>query len=156
MTLTTSDIMSSPVITVKAVTPVRELMDILQTHEITGVPVVDENGDLAGVISITDILSVNEGEEEIGDRIPDFYTSPAMDGLAQITSLIEPDETILDAPVGSLMCKNIVTADKDASIGEISGALVARRIHRLLIVEETRVTGIVSVGDVLRAIHEAS
>ena len=103
-----------------------------------------------------DILSINEGEEEIGDRIPDVYTSPAMDGLAQINTLIEPDTSILDTPVGSLMCKNIVAASEDTSIRELSATLVTRRIHRLLIVKDSEVLGIVSVGDVLRAISEAS
>ena len=148
--------MSSPVITVKAATPVRDLMDILQTHKITGVPVVDENGALAGVISITDILSVNEGDEEVDDRIPDFYTSPAMDGLAEITSLIVPDEAILETPVGTLMCHQIVSASEDTSIGDLSGTFVNRRIHRLLIVQNGVVKGIVSVGDVLRAVSEAA
>lgn len=155
MTLNASDVMSHPVITVKAATPVCDLMGIFQTHEITGVPVVDENGALAGVISIIDVLSINEGDEEVDDRIPDFYTSPAMDGLAKINSLIVPDEDILDTPVGTLMCHNIVAASQDTSIGELAGMLVNQRIHRLLIVGDGVVKGIVSVGDVLRAISEA-
>ena len=59
MYLTAGEIMSRPVICVKSDTSVRNLMDLLNEKQISGVPVVDEQEDLVVVISITDLLSLS-------------------------------------------------------------------------------------------------
>ena len=53
-----------------------------------------------------------------------------MDGLATINPLLKPDESIQATPVGTLMCHNILSAGKDASIHELFGILVTRQPHR--------------------------
>lgn len=53
-----------------------------------------------------------------------------MDGLATINPLLKPDESIQATPVGTLMCHNILSAGKDASIHELFGILVTRQPRR--------------------------
>ena len=65
MNLTAGDIMTSPVISVKASSQVKDLIDVLNDHTISGCPVVDDEGRLVGVVSITDLLAANVGEDEI-------------------------------------------------------------------------------------------
>lgn len=152
MNLTARDIMTSPVVSVNEATPVKDLMHLLSTRTISGAPVVDEAGDLVGVISITDLLAANIGDDELGPA--DFHTSPSMDGLSELNDLLAPGEEIQEHPVRELMSRNSVTADEDCPIGAMSRTLVSNRIHRLVIVRDNKPVGIVSVGDILRALSD--
>ncbi len=55
-TLSAKDIMSSPPISVKTTTPIREVANILDTHHINRVPVLDENMNLTGIIARSDLV----------------------------------------------------------------------------------------------------
>ena len=150
MNLTARDLMTAPVISVQETTRVKELVGLLNEKSISGVPVVDEEGVLVGVISITDLLSANIGDDEFGQA--DFHTSPSMDGLAELNDLLSPSQEIEGHPVRELMSRKSITAKESSPIGSISKTLVTHRIHRLVIVREGRPVGIVSVGDILRAL----
>ena len=156
MDLSADNIMSCPVVSVSQATTVRELMGVLNNKHISGVPVVDEGGDLVGVVSITDLLSFGVNLDSSGNEhsVSDFHTSPAMDGLAQINSLLEPNTDVMDHPIQSLMSPNVVTAEERTPIGELADILVSRKIHRLVIVRNKKAVGIVSVGDILRALRD--
>jgi CBS domain-containing protein len=154
MNLKASDIMTQPVVAVNEAAPVKDLIQLLNEKSISGVPVVDDEGGLVGVISITDLLAANIGDDELGPA--DFHTSPSMDGLTELNPLLSPDEDIEQHPVRELMSRNSVTAPEDSPIGAMSKILVSNRIHRLVIVRDGRPIGIVSVGDILRALGASS
>ena len=150
MNLKARDIMTQPVVSVNETAQVKELVAMLNKNTISGAPVVDDAGLLVGVISITDLLAANVGEDELGPA--DFHTSPSMDGLTELNDLLAPSEDIEEHSVHELMSRNSVTADEDCPIGVMSRTLVTNRIHRLVIVRDGRPIGIVSVGDILRAL----
>jgi CBS domain-containing protein len=153
MYLTAGEIMSRPVICVKSDTSVRNLMDLLNEKQISGVPVVDEQEDLVGVISITDLLSLSIGSS-VDFGVSDFHTSPAMDGLSLANSLLEPADEAMDYRVSELMSSNIITAEEDVLIGELAHIMLSHKIHRLIIVRGHKAVGVVSVGDILRALQD--
>ncbi len=65
-------VMTRDVIAVAPTTSLLELKEVMRTHKISGAPVVDENGDLAGVISIEDLLKAFEQgaiNTAVGDRM---------------------------------------------------------------------------------------
>ncbi len=55
-TLSAKDIMSSPPISVKTTTPIREVANIIEAHHINRVPVLDGNMNLAGIIARSDLV----------------------------------------------------------------------------------------------------
>ena len=77
--ITARDIMSSPVITVKNNTSLRDAENILKEKKITGLPVVDENNEIVGIISekhllsIYDIRSEEQDPAEFSFRLPYEY-----------------------------------------------------------------------------------
>ena len=154
MNVSARDIMSAEVFSVSETTSVKELIDLLNEKMITGVPVVNAEGLLVGVISITDLLEANFGDDEFGQA--DFRTSPSMDGLAELNGLLAPSKEIESNSVGQLMSRRPITAEESTSIGALSRTLVTNRIHRLVIVREGRPIGIVSVGDILRMLGNLS
>ena len=155
MNLIADDIMTRPVISVRQDTPVREMMALLHEKQISGVPVVDPFDRLVGVVSMTDLLSVSTDLEHASEITEsDFHTSPAMDGLSRAAGLLQPDEAILDHPISDLMSPNVITVNPGATIGELSDKLVTHQIHRVIVVQDNRVVGIVSVTDILRTLRD--
>ena len=162
MDLFAVDIMTHPVISANEDMTVRELIDLLNRKQISGVPVVDADDRLVGVISITDLISLGNNLIDMGAdsgealevRESDFHTSPAMDGLAGAHGLLEPDAGILEIPVGDLMSRNVITAREQAHIGELADRMVSNSIHRLIIVRGDRMVGIISVRDILRSLGD--
>lgn len=155
MNLTARDIMSHPVIAAGEDMTVDQLISLLRENQISGVPVIDGEGDLVGVISITDLLSISpDGLSRSEDEESDFHSSPAMDGLAGASALLEPEGEALDLIVRDLMSRNLITAPEGAPLGELADLMVTNRIHRLIIVEGRKAAGIVSVMDILRTLRD--
>lgn len=155
MDLTASDIMSRPAICAQEETTVKELLELLNEKRISGVPVVDREGSLVGVISITDLIALGtEGSDIAGVAESDFHTSPAMDRLSEANGLLEPADEVLDRPIRELMSRNVITATEETPLGDLAGMLISNRIHRLIIVRDDKAEGIVSTGDILRTLRD--
>ena len=73
--ITARDLMNPKILTVGASMSVRELARFLIDKQISGAPVADEEGNLVGVVSVTDIAAVASDEVSIGSdhSNPDFY-----------------------------------------------------------------------------------
>jgi len=56
---TVCDIMTTEVITIHKDKPVCEVEGLFVAHKISGAPIVDDNGDLTGVISMSDVIRFN-------------------------------------------------------------------------------------------------
>jgi CBS domain-containing protein len=150
MELNAVSIMSSPVICAREDMTVAELTDLLDQKQISGVPVTDADGHLVGVISITDLIALSAETLDISPpEKSDFYTSPAMDGLAAVGGLLEPEEELRDIPISNLMSHQVITASEEDSIGKLADAMVSHRIHRLIVVRDEKISGIVSIRDIL-------
>ena len=99
------DFMITRVFTVKPTNTVEELLNILNTNRIGGVPVVDDRGNLLGMVSDGDVLR---------------YLSPKPIGVAGLVYVIEDGEMEdvllekLKTPVKEIMTKrNILSASPD-------------------------------------------
>lgn len=83
---TAKDVMNPDVLVVQAAAKASEAAAFLAEHEITGAPVVDEEGHLVGVVSVTD-LSVSEAHRKdlVRDLMtPTVYTVPEDTPVADI------------------------------------------------------------------------
>lgn len=175
--LTVREVMHSEVVTVTPDATVRQLARLLADEEISGVPVVDGNGALMGVVSSTDVVRLAaedadialapatllrespappepDGDEEVDPDPFGFFLpedSPFSDG-----ALLEHlSETELDTvTVADIMTPVPFSVGPDDTLREVADFLVRGRIHRALVVGEGRLLGIVTSGDVLRAVAE--
>jgi predicted transcriptional regulator len=123
LALYASDVMVKDVLTVKESTPLKEVARLLSERKITGVPVVDEKGNLVGVISETDIIRKTNS---IG------AWSPSM--------------------AGQIMTKPAVTVSPNETLQRICELMYNRTIHRVVVAEEKNIVGIITTMDILRAI----
>lgn len=153
---TAADLMTRDVLFVHPAMGVRELADFLAENEISGVPVIDAEGKLAGVVSATDIAqkSGSGGSYTLDQSDPRFFVRSFDDRLdvEEMRNLhIENDELI----VRDIMTPKVFTVAADTPAAEIAQEMVSGRIHRVFVTNlEGRVVGIVSALDLLKLLAE--
>ena len=142
--ITARDIMTSPVYTVQPTDRVKRVIALLCTHRISGVPVVDRKGHLVGLISERDLLEAMypKRRDLRQDRV-----SASSQGAPRV-SLFE------DLLVKDIMARHVITASPDADPLRLASTMALRNIRRIPIVEGKKLLGIVSQGDVYRAIFQ--
>jgi len=125
-----SELMQTDVQTVRPDVVVNDAVISLAESHVTGLPVVDGSGRLVGVISTTDILA---SEEEVEDQ--------------------EAREELFEGTlVQDLMTPRPLTIAPDATVKEAAQEMLYADVHRLFVVEQERVVGVLSTTDIVRAV----
>ncbi|MCA8966392.1 MAG: CBS domain-containing protein [Planctomycetes bacterium] len=147
--LTAADIMQRDLITVLVSDPAHQIERVLADAKISGVPVLDHDDRLVGVVSMADLVRRYAEEQDL----PADSDYPAFGDDVDETEIVAFDrETTLEACAGDLMTSEVTTVGPDTGLRELARIMVDQRIHRVLVTERSRVLGLVSTLDVLRAI----
>lgn len=151
-TLRARDVMTTEVVRVPADLTVGELADVFMENEISGAPVVDEEGSLVGVVSVFDIARQRSGESGISadQGNPEFYVR----GWEEHYTVEEFRKLRVqegNLTVREVMTPAIFTVGEDDPIADVARTLVDGHIHRVLVVRGNEVAGIISSLDLLRA-----
>ena len=78
----------------------------------------------------------------------------AVDGIVSerdVVRRLHADESVLDAAVSTIMSSQVQTCEKDATVNELMSIMTERRFRHVPVVEDGRLTGIVSIGDVVKS-----
>lgn len=141
------DVMTSDVITVTLDTTVSQIAKLMSTHHIGGVPVVDNAGQVVGVVTELDLIVRNTRFE-----MPAFFTI-----LDMIFYLETPGhyknrlKHILGTKAAEIMSEPAETISPYDTIGELAKIMEGRRMNPIPVVDENQVlVGIVSRSDVVR------
>ncbi|PSB22316.1 phosphoribulokinase [filamentous cyanobacterium CCP1] len=148
MSTTVADIMTRDPIVVSPETPLNEAIKILAEQRISGLPVVDAEGKLAGVISETDLMW-----RETGITPPAYLM--ILDSVIYLENPAKYDRDLhkaLGQTVGEVMTKkDIVTITPDKSVRNAAQLMNERKVHRLIVVDAAKqVIGVLTRGDVVR------
>jgi CBS domain-containing protein len=141
---TVRDIMTTDVATVRADATFEEIARVLITRKVSGVPVVDADGRVAGVVSEADLLPKEEFKSLTGDH-PDLARRAAKAARAKVARAKVGGDIAAE-----LMSTPVVTTAPDAPVAEAARTLAEHDVKRLPVVDEGRLAGIVSRADVLR------
>jgi len=115
------DVMSSPAITVREDTSLHDVAEILATQRVSGLPVVDGDGALVGVISEADVIEKETGEPSAARTAGEAMTAPAL--------TIEPLRLVTEA----------------------ARIMLREKVNRLPVVSGGALVGIVTRADLVRA-----
>jgi CBS domain-containing protein len=128
------DVMSSPVITVSPDKRLKEVAELLVTHRISAVPVV-EDGELVGIVSEADLVPLEL----------------APDPRAHLAPLADPP---VDLPrvAAEVMTRAVVALHEDADTAETGRVMLDRRIKSIPVVRGRQVVGIVARRDLLEVL----
>ncbi|MCC3449621.1 MULTISPECIES: CBS domain-containing protein [unclassified Microcoleus] len=147
MPKTVADVMSRDPILARPETPLNEAIKILADRRISGLPVVDENGLLVGVISETDLMW-----RETGVTPPAYIM--VLDSVIYLENPSRYERELhkaLGQTVGEAMSQEPVTIEPDKSVQAAAKLMHDRSIHRLPVVDSAgKVIGILTRGDIIR------
>jgi CBS domain-containing protein len=143
------DIMSRNPVCVDLGTTAKELAETLEGNEISGVPVLDLQQRVVGVVSRTDLIH-RALEGPLGSRPGSFFSALA-EGLGGATDF-ESDDL---GTVGDFMTTDPVTATAEEPVGKVARRMSAEGVHRCVVVDDRgRAVGIVTTLDLLRVFPE--
>jgi CBS domain-containing protein len=130
------DIMIRKVHTVRPTDPLWKVIDTICRKKVSGVPVVDAKGNLVGLISERDILyAMQPGPAGAAGK-----------GLRNVDGLLARD----------VMVVKVITGTPGTEALRLASIMALRKIRRIPIVDGGKLVGIVSHGDVYRAIFGAT
>jgi CBS domain-containing protein len=129
---TVKDAMTPSPLTITPDTPLRELEKIFETHDFNGIPVLNKEGHLVGMVTKYDLLKAF------------IFTSD---------SLMPRYGLIMDRPASSVMTLDPVTITPDMPLSRLLQELVEMQTKSFPVVENGRLVGIISREDVLKVLR---
>jgi CBS domain-containing protein len=148
--LTAKDIMTRNIIAVTPDTTVERLAKLLSEHKISGMPVLDENGKLVGIVTENDLISRNKRL-----HIPTVVTIfDAIIYLERPGKLEEEIKKMVGALVNDICIKRVITIKEDATLTEIATIMSEKKVHLLPVMKGDKLVGIVGKADLVRALAE--
>jgi CBS domain-containing protein len=142
-----ADVMVSAVISVRPNARVEEVAGILLASRISAVPVIDEQGELLGIVSEGDLMRRAEaGTDRSRSWWLEYLTGKQVLAAEYVKSHSHK--------VTDVMTRSVITATPDTSLSEIATLLERNRIKRVPIVQNGKVVGIVSRANLLQALAE--
>lgn len=142
------DIMTTDVISVAPGTKIADAAKLLLEKHLNGLPVIDQDGKLVGIICQSDLIFQQK-------KIPVPTVFTFMDGLFPLTSYkdIEKEvKKIAAATVSAAMVPSPFTVEPDTSLEDIATIMVRHNVHTLPVVEGGRIVGVIGKEDVLRTL----
>ena len=113
---------SQQVVTITPDSTVRELLGLLAEHNVGAVVVSGDGAAVDGIVSERDIVR----------RLHD-------------------DEAVLDGAVSAIMTSDVETCEPSTSVDDLRVVMTERRIRHVPVVTDGRLTGIISIGDVVKS-----
>jgi CBS domain-containing protein len=110
------------VVTVMPDATVRELLALLAEHNIGALVVSTDGSSVDGIVSERDVVR-----------------------------RLHEDDAVLEAPVSSIMSAEVETCEGHHTVDELMRVMTERRFRHVPVVENGRLTGIVSIGDVVKS-----
>jgi CBS domain-containing protein len=142
------DVMVSPVITVKPSSSVQEAAKTLLERRISGLPVVDDQGKLVGMVSEGDLLHRAEAGTE--RRRPWWLLAVAGDEILANEFVKAHARKVAD-----VMTRQVISAAPDTPLHEIATLLERNGIKRVPIVANDQLVGIVTRANLVQAVASA-
>ena len=121
--LTARDIMTENVVTILPTCSVRSAIELLISEQISGLPVVDENDRLVGIVTEFALLAT-------------AY-----------------DARITNDSVSKHMTTDVLTVDIDDPVRKVADLFVVQRVRRVPVMDRGRIIGLISRRDVLKAVY---
>lgn len=142
------DVMQTEVVTLRADMSARDAERVLAEHRIGGAPVVDEAGRVLGVLSQSDLVRLDAAPPSTGATGAFFSDVEDYRDLAALPA----GESLI--PVTRVMSTEVLSVAPDTSARDAAHRMREHRVHRLLVVEDGVLRGVVSALDLLIAVDE--
>ncbi len=140
------EIMTKDVITVSPKTPIHEAAQLMIDHGVSGLPVVDDAGSVVGIVSEGDLIL----REKPRERAPWWRLF-----FGDAERLAREYQKAHGMTVGEVMTRSLIAVSPDFPIESAALILDQHRIRRVPVVAEGQLLGILSRGDLIKALAKA-
>jgi CBS domain-containing protein len=144
------DIMTSDVIVAKKDSRIQDIAKILLENRIGGVPVVDEDNKVIGIISETDII-----KKESNIDTPTIIT--LLQGVIYFPDLKKVEKEILDVAsykVEDLMSTNVTKVNEEDSFEDVANLMIKKSVNRVPVVDSNnKLKGIICRYDIIKSMY---
>lgn len=141
-----SEIMTRDVFTVPPEMSVRELANLLFQKEISGLPVVDQEGRIQGMVTEKDILKMVMPKYLEYQGIHDFAfvldTGPFWKQVGEADKLMVKD----------IMRKDVLCVTDDTPVPEVARLMITKNVRRIPVLREGKLVGIIARSDIVKEI----
>jgi CBS domain-containing protein len=139
------DVMVRDVVTVHPDTDVADAVKLLSEHDVSALPVVDEPGNLIGILSEVDLIR----RVEIGTERRRPWWQEVVTGAS---TLAEEFAKSHGKKVREIMTSGAVSVSEDTPLSEIATLFERKRIKRVPVVKDGKLVGIVSRSNLIQAL----
>jgi CBS domain-containing protein len=129
------DVMTSPVITVRPDTAIKEAAGLLVDKRVSALPVVKDQGELVGIVSEADLVRLETEPDPRRHLIPQHY-----------------EKKTIPRVVGEVMTRDVVAVEEDTDVALVARLMLERRLKSIPVVVGNEVVGIIARRDVLRVL----
>jgi CBS-domain-containing membrane protein len=141
------EIMTRDVITVRPETSVRDIAALMVEKHISGVPVLTDKGKIIGVVSQSDLLH----RAEVGTERKRKWWFHI---LADPNVLAQDYAKAHGLKAHDVMSRYVVSVRNDAELRDVADILDNHRIKRVPVMQGDRLVGIITRGDLVRALSQ--
>ncbi len=142
--LLAKDIMIKKVITISKDATVAELVKLLIKHKISGVPIVNEEKELLGIVSEADIIVKVS-------NLP-FPISFSFAFLDSYESYTKSTNEYLKTRVEEIMSRNVKTARENMPISKVVNIMINNNINRIPVLDDNnKLSGIITRADIMKS-----
>ena len=143
-----SDVMLGSFATVKPSTPLIDAVRLLLETNQRGLPVVDDNGDLVGIISEGDLLH----RDELGVKP---HASNWLEQIIGIEERCPVRERMRSLSVGVIMTPEPICVDESASLDDVINTMDLREVGQVPVVSAGKVIGIINRFQLISALKQS-
>ena len=140
------DIMTHDPITIGPKTNIREIAEILTTHNISGLPVVGEDGAVLGIVSEGDLM-----RKEIAPKTPDVLS--ILGAIIYYNGLKEYQQAFrkMSATTAEeIMTARVVTVQQHEDVSQVGQIMLDHAIKRVPVLAGNQLVGIISRSDIVK------
>jgi CBS domain-containing protein len=177
---TVKDFMTTDVAAIDLDMSLREALEVLRGAGVSGAPVVRATA-IVGVVSATDILEFaattpgvpagrpdqtewgeydapdvwEEGSDSPSSFFVDFWSNAGAELTARLAARGSPEwDFLMERSVSDVVTRRIVSVPPECELREAAEVMAKADVHRLLVMEEDELVGILSAKDLVRAVAE--
>lgn len=155
-TLTAKDLMTEEVLTVYEGWSIKRLTSFFIKHNISGAPVISSDHQLAGVVSISDILRFDNLTPEDKAMLVSEHVYTECLGQTVLPGDMSKlvDHAVENCTVNSIMTPQVISIDCNESLSVVAKLMVEKNIRRVFVTDNKVVCGVISSGDILARLTE--
>ncbi len=144
------DIMTAEILSVTPQHTVKEVAQFLLKHQISGAPVLDDAGQIVGIVTEGDLIF-----RDARVHLPTVMT--IFDSIIYLENPHKYEhelQKIIGGKVADIMSQDILTITPETDLQEIATIMHEKKRHLLPVMDQGRLVGIVGKADVVRAIAQ--